>query len=150
MVSENIVNIKEVVWISRSHMKSIIHIRIKVDKTSIVLNSAEHENFSANKHASCHFHIYWQSKFHAQLRLARIWNLLAGQISFSADMSAKNVSITSRPASFYIRLRYHEKKVREKSRECHNHKPQPFSENQEEEETDKSKQAQIDQTYVKH
>ena len=40
------------------------------------------------------------------------------------------------------------KKVREKSRECHNHKPQPFLE--EEEETDKSKEAQIEQTYEKH
>ena len=55
------------------------------------------------------------------------------------------------------------KKVREKSRECHNHKkgkrkvqgvpqsqtaalPRP----QEEEETDKSKQAQTEQTYEKH
>ena len=28
------------------------------------------------------------------------------------------------------------KRVREKSRECHNHKPQPFSDPQEEEETD--------------
>ena len=39
-----------------------------------------------------------------------------------------------------------EKKVREKSRECHNHKPLL----QEEEETDKSKQAQIEKTYEKH
>ena len=42
------------------------------------------------------------------------------------------------------------KKVREKSRECHNHKPQPFLKPQEEEETDKSKQAQTEQTYEKH
>ena len=41
----------------------------------------------------------------------------------------------------------HEKKVREKSRECHNHKPQPFPE---EEKTDKTKQARIEQTYEKH
>ena len=40
------------------------------------------------------------------------------------------------------------KKVREKSRECHNHKSQPFPDT-EEEETDKSKQAQIEQTYEK-
>ena len=42
----------------------------------------------------------------------------------------------------------HQKKVREKSRECHNHKPQPFPDSKrlkEEEETDKSKQAQIEQ-----
>ena len=55
------------------------------------------------------------------------------------------------------------KKVREKSRECHNHKkgkrkvqkvPQlqtaALPRHQEEEETDKSKQAQIEQTYEKH
>ena len=41
------------------------------------------------------------------------------------------------------------KMVREKSRECHNHKPQ-LPRPQEEEETDKSKQAQIEQTYEKH
>ena len=40
-------------------------------------------------------------------------------------------------------LVHYQKKVREKSRESHNHKPQ-------EEETDKSKQAQIEQTYEKH
>ena len=40
-------------------------------------------------------------------------------------------------------------KLREKSRECHNHNaalPRP----QEEDETDKSKQAQIEQTYEKY
>ena len=42
------------------------------------------------------------------------------------------------------------KKVREKSRECNNYKPQPLPRHQEEEETDKSKQAQIEQTYEKH
>ena len=49
------------------------------------------------------------------------------------------------------------KKVREKSRECHNHKPQPPlppfpspPRPQEEEETDKPKQAQTEQTYEKH
>ena len=38
------------------------------------------------------------------------------------------------------------KKVREKSRKCHNHN----SQTQEEVETDKTKQAQIEQTYEKH
>ena len=37
------------------------------------------------------------------------------------------------------------KKVREKSRECHNYKPQPRP--QEEEETDKSTPAQTEQTH---
>ena len=41
----------------------------------------------------------------------------------------------------------YQKKVREKSRECHNHKPQKH---QEKEETDKTKQAQIEQMYEKH
>ena len=39
---------------------------------------------------------------------------------------------------------HNHKKVREKSRECHNQRPQ------EEEKTDKSKQAQTEQTYEKH
>ena len=38
------------------------------------------------------------------------------------------------------------KKVIEKSRECHSHKPQPFPDRKEEE-TDKSKQEQIEQTF---
>ena len=42
------------------------------------------------------------------------------------------------------------KKVREKSRECHNHKTADFPRPQEEEEIDNSKQAQIEQTYEKH
>ena len=37
-----------------------------------------------------------------------------------------------------------EKKVREKSRECHNHKPQPFPDTKKRE-TDKTKQAQVEQ-----
>ena len=44
-------------------------------KTFFMLNSAEHEIFSANKHEnannSWHFHIYQQRTFHAQLCLAR-------------------------------------------------------------------------------
>ena len=40
-----------------------------------MLNSAEHEIFSANKYEnannSWHFHIYQQRNFHAQLCLAR-------------------------------------------------------------------------------
>ena len=47
-------------------------------------------------------------------------------------------------------LQSQKKKVREKSRECNNYKPQPLPRHQEEEETDKSKQAQIEQTYEKH
>ena len=52
-----------------------------------------------------------------------------------------------------VALEFNLKKVREKSRECHNHKPQPFldiKKKKKREETDKSKQAQIDQTYEKH
>ena len=67
-----------------------------------MLNSAEHENFSANKYEnankSWHFHIYKQKNFHAQLYLARknlellvIWDLLRGQISCSAELSMKKV-----------------------------------------------------------
>ena len=39
-----------------------------------------------------------------------------------------------------------QKRVRETSRDCQNHKPQPFPE----EDADKTKQAQIVQTYEKH
>ena len=42
------------------------------------------------------------------------------------------------------------KQVREKSRECHNHKPQPFPDTKRKEETEKTKQAQVEQTYEKH
>ena len=42
-----------------------------------------------------------------------------------------------------------QRKVRGKSRECHNHKPQPFPDTSEEE-TNKSKHAQIEQKYEKH
>ena len=49
-----------------------------------------------------------------------------------------------------INTTYEKKKVREKFRVCHNHKPQPFHRHLEEEETDKTKQAQIEQTYEKH
>ena len=52
-------------------------------------------------------------------------------------------------------IRLSSKKVGENSREYHNNKPQPFPDtalprHQEEEETDKTKQAQIEQTYEKH
>ena len=58
--------------------------------------------FSGNKYEnannSCHFHIYWQRNFHAQLSLAKknfqlfvIWDLLAGQISCSAELSMRKV-----------------------------------------------------------
>ena len=65
-----------------------------------MLNSAEHEIFSANKYenanSSWHFHIYQQRNFHAQLCLARknlqllvILDLLAGQTSCSAELSMR-------------------------------------------------------------
>ena len=68
-----------------------------------MLNSSEHEIFSANKYkntnnSSWHFHIYKQRKFHAQPCLARknlqllvILVLLAGEISCSAELSMKKV-----------------------------------------------------------
>ena len=63
-----------------------------------MLNSAEHEIFSANKYEnannSWHFHIYQQRNFHAQLCLARknlqslvIDDLLAWKVSCSAEFS---------------------------------------------------------------
>ena len=76
-----------------------------------ILNSVEHEIFSANKYEnannSWHFHIYEQRNVHAQLclvtkilQLLVIWNLLAGQISCSAELSMKKKSfITSGPDS---------------------------------------------------
>ena len=42
------------------------------------------------------------------------------------------------------------RKVTEKSRECHNHKPQPFPDTKRKRKTDNTKQAQIEQTYEKH
>ena len=51
-------------------------IRPRGYKTFFMLNSAEHEIFSANKYENAnniwHFHIYKQRKSHAQLCLARI------------------------------------------------------------------------------
>ena len=52
------------------------------------------------------------------------------------------------PADGDIVVTADNKKVREKSRVCHNHKPQPIPDT--EEETDTTKQAQIEQTYEKH
>ena len=50
----------------------LINLKLLTIATSFSLNIAEHENFSANKNEnannSWHFHIYWQRKFHAQLR----------------------------------------------------------------------------------
>ena len=71
-------------------------------KTVFMLNSAEHEIFSANKYEnvnnSWHFHINWQRNVHAQQCLARknlqllvILDLLAGQISCSVELSMKKV-----------------------------------------------------------
>ena len=49
------------------------------------------------------------------------------------------------------RKRKHTKKAREKSRECHNHKPQPFPDTKRKRKPTKpTKQAQIEQTYEKH
>ena len=67
-----------------------------------MLNSAEHEIFSANKYEnannSWHFHIYKQRNFHDQLCLTKknlqllvIWDLLAEKISCSAELSMKNI-----------------------------------------------------------
>ena len=42
------------------------------------------------------------------------------------------------------------KKVRDKSRECHNHKSQPFTDTKRKKQTDKTKQVQIEQAYEKH
>ena len=74
----------------------------EVIKLFYVLNSAEHEILSAKKYKNVnknwHFHISSQRKFHAQLCLARqtlqlfvIWDLLAEQISCSAELSMKKV-----------------------------------------------------------
>ena len=49
-----------------------------------------------------------------------------------------------------LKPEHKKKKVREKSRECHNYKTAALPRHQEEEETDKTKQAQIEQTYEKH
>ena len=43
-----------------------------------------------------------------------------------------------------------EKKVRDKSKECRNHKPQPFPDTRRKKKQTKPKQAQIEQTYEKH
>ena len=75
-----------------------------------MLNSAEHENFFADKYenanSSWHFHIYQQRHFHAQQYLARknlellvIWDLFRGQISCSAEFSMKKSFITLGPGS---------------------------------------------------
>ena len=63
-----------------------------------MFNSAEHEIFSANKYENAAFSYLLAENFHAQLYLARknlqllvIWDLLAGQISCSAELSMKKV-----------------------------------------------------------
>ena len=68
-------------------------------KTIFMLNSAI---FSANKYEISYFHIYQQWNFLAQLCLVRkklqcliFWDLLAGQISCSAEFSTKKSFITS-------------------------------------------------------
>ena len=83
-------------------LKTILMPRPRGYKTFFMLNSAEHEIFSANKYENAnngwHFHIYYQRKFHAQQCLARknlqllvILDLLAGQIPCSAELSMKKV-----------------------------------------------------------
>ena len=77
-------------------------IRLRGYKIFFMPYSAEHKIFSANKYENAnycwHFHIYQQRKFHAQLYLPRktlqlliIWDLLAGQISCSDELSMKKV-----------------------------------------------------------
>ena len=77
-------------------------IRPRGYKTFFMLNSAEHELFSANKYENAnnsgHFHIYKQTKFHAYLCLASknlqmlvFWDLLAWKISCSVELSMKQV-----------------------------------------------------------
>ena len=81
---------------------------------------------------------------------------------------SKEMKVFARTTGFsipncYVVRKKKKKKIREKCREWHNHKkgkrkvqgvPQlqtaTLSKPQEEEETDKSKQAQIEQTYEKH
>ena len=74
----------------------------RVYLTFFVRSSTENEIFSADKYEnannSWHFHIYKPRNFHTQLCLARknlqlsaIRDLLAWQISFSAELSTKNV-----------------------------------------------------------
>ena len=56
-------------------VKETGHTRPRGYKLFFMINSAEHELFSANKYEhtnnSWHFHIYQQSNFHAHLCLAR-------------------------------------------------------------------------------
>ena len=75
---------------------------LEVIKLFFILNSAEHEFFSANKYEnannSWHFIFISRANFNAQLCLARknlqslvIWDLLAGQVSCSVELSMKKV-----------------------------------------------------------
>ena len=49
----------------------LLYLKLLTIANSVLLNIAEHENFSANKYENAnycwHFHIYLQGKFHAQL-----------------------------------------------------------------------------------
>ena len=72
-----------------------------------MLNSAEHEIFSANKYEntknSWHFHIlagkFSCSAMFSKKNVAVIGDLLAGQILCSAELSMKKSFITSRPGA---------------------------------------------------
>ena len=48
----------------------LIKYKLLIIANPFLLNMAQHENFSANKYDNAnycwHFHIYWQTKFHAQ------------------------------------------------------------------------------------
>ena len=54
----------------------LINLKLLTIANSVLLNTAEHENFSANKYENAnycwHFHIYWQRKFHAQFFNLRV------------------------------------------------------------------------------
>ena len=71
------------------------------------------------------------------------WTRLTEYLQCIFDMEKKR----KLSQNYYQRPPEWTKKVKEKSRECHNHKPQLFPE---EEKTDKTKQEQIEQTYEKH
>ena len=147
----------------------LMNLKLLAIANSFLLNIPEHENFSANKYenANCcwHFHIYYQRKFHAQLSWAwkKFYNLggwsepllstkrIIGYYRIHEWRAKARMILSHAQDDRHLRIvRMFEKKAREKSRECHNHKPQPFPDTLEEEETDRTKQAQIKQTFEKH
>ena len=55
------------------------------------------------------------------------------------------------PANYHTHTPFKcKKRVSEKSRDCHNHKPQPLTDTKRKRKQDKTKQAQIELTYKKH